>query len=139
MTLEELRCMRARDTLALIEGQGALRAGRPRGPRRRDATAEPEDGEHDARCPCAARELEWLVPELALDEQPPVRSDTAPYSAYGIASPFTPSLLVVIYTARYFLASSSKALASTRDVHIVYGALQAVELPYDRGIGMDSR
>lgn len=138
MTLEELRCRRARDTLALIESQGAPRADRPRALLHRDATSPAsEDGEPRAMCPCAARELEWLVPELALDEQPPVRSDTAPHSAYGIASPFMPSLLVVIYTARYFLASSSRALAATRDVHAVYGALQAVELPYDRGI--DSR
>jgi hypothetical protein len=136
MTLEELRCMRARDTLALIEGQGAPRAALPH--RRRDATAaSPEDGEHGAMC--AARELEWLFPELALEEQPPMRSDTAPHLAFGVASPFMPSLLVVIYTARYFLASSSKSLAATRDVHTVYGALQAVELPYARGIGMDPR
>jgi hypothetical protein len=157
MTLEELRCKRARDMLALIEQPRVpVRAARRSiarpdvtGDATGDATADAtRDGteasvDEDERIvglhPCSARELEWLAPELALHESSTTRSDTAPHSAYGVASPFMPSLLVVIYTARYFLASRSRASAARGDVHIVYGALQAVELPYERGMGLDPR
>lgn len=127
MTLERLRAKRARDMLALIEQQRALAS--------EDLARRNPDRERVDLRACSARELEWLDPEIELREGSMVRTDTAPHSAYGVSSPFVPSLLVVIYTARYFLAS--RALASTgeaRDVHIHYGALQAVELPYERGM-----
>jgi hypothetical protein len=139
MTLDELRRKRAQDMLALIE---QLRPPVPAGRRpsaRPEAAAASEGDETVGRSPCSARELEWLAPELALRETSTTRSDTAPHSAYGVASPFMPSLLVVVYTARYFLASHLRSQGASRDVHIVYGALQAVPQPYERGIGIEPR
>jgi hypothetical protein len=155
MTLDELRCQRARDALALIDGQPAMLLSD--GPRldRRFAPAR-TDGGVVLRA-CSARELEWLAPSCSLVASNVLRTDTAPHAAYGIASPFMPSLLVVVYTARYFLAACAAvvptASASTRldesdassasndpataprEVHIIYGALEAVEQPFDRSMG----
>lgn len=117
MTLDELRRKRANDMRMVIERQ--------RAPVSRELTRfhDALDGEHLSGC--AARELEWLRPVVALSPKPPVRAAQAPHSTHGVASPFVPSMLVVIYTARYFLSGT--------DVYTVYGGLQAVVLPTARG------
>jgi hypothetical protein len=120
MTLDELRRQRAQDTLALIERQHAVRVTQIHGVALRGASA---------------RELEWLAPETALIATPPVRSTTAPSSSIGVASPFTPSILVVTYNARYYLAVPRPGLPpASREAYVVYGALQATVLPTARGI-----
>jgi hypothetical protein len=121
MTLEELRRKRADHMRAVIEGQRA-----PAGPDIVQFHAELHRADLSA---CAARELEWLQPVVTLQDKPPVRTTTAPHSPQGVVAPFSPSMLVVIYSARYYLSGS--------DVYTVYGALQAVLLPSTRGIDID--
>jgi hypothetical protein len=120
MTLDELRRQRAQNTLALIDRQHAVRVTELPGVALRRTSA---------------RELEWLGPRTALVATPPVRSQTAPSSSVGVASPFMPSILVVTYNARYYLAVPRTGLPpDTREAYVVYGALQATVLPTSRGI-----
>jgi hypothetical protein len=84
--------------------------------------------------PCTARELAWLACEIGLVTRAEIRTDEAPHAKYGVALPFTPSMLIVTYTVRYYLSAGSPE-ETTRDVYVVYGALQATELPVSRSLG----
>lgn len=110
--LDDLRSRRMRDMLALI-----------------DAGQLPAASDMPGYRVAAARELEWLKP-VALIEDRVTRSTIAPHAHRGVASPFSRSMLVVIYTARYLLRSSGSA--SQRSVFTVYGALEATLLPVSR-------
>jgi hypothetical protein len=119
MRLDELRRRRAQDALAVIDRQRSV----------------PVAGIQVPLLPASARELEWLASQTALLAATEVRGQTAPSSTVGVASPFTPSILVVTYEARYYLAARRSTLpAATREVFVAYGTLQATFLPTVRGI-----
>jgi hypothetical protein len=114
-TLDDLRKQRARDMLAVLDaapateirkfGPIALRAG-------------------------SARELEWLAPEVALRYRAQITEPALLHATVGVETPFTPSILVLTYTARYYLAIGDQPPAgTTRDVYVVYGVLQTAVLP----------
>lgn len=121
MTLDELRHQRARDMTAVIDRQHGV--------------SMPEFPGAELRA-CSARELEWLAPQIALRQNAVARAGTAPHATTGVVSPYTPSMVVVTYTARYFVSNRSQHSRGTaQDVYLVYGALQATLLPTARGIG----
>ncbi|HEY6175105.1 MAG TPA: hypothetical protein VIX73_11695 [Kofleriaceae bacterium] len=116
MTLEQLRQQRARDMLAVIDAErprrippfpAALRIG-------------------------AARELEWIAHDVELHYRDQIREPATLHATVGVVAPYTPSILVVTYTARYYLARGEQPAA--RDVYVVYGALQATMQPETRGL-----
>lgn len=130
MRLDELRHQRARDMLAVIDRAPAtsiedlgtgLRAG-------------------------SARELEWLAPEVDLHHRRELRQPAKLHTSVAIVSPFTPSILIVTYTARYFLGhcegphgdqAHGAPAGTARDVYVLYGALRPAllsERRYDRAM-----
>jgi hypothetical protein len=106
MTLEELQRQRARDMIRVID--------------HRQPPAQSEVPDH---CAASARELEWLQPLVNPVDAGVIRSETAPHQKFGVVTPFSPTMLVVTYTARYLL--SSDAPPGTRRVYTVYGAMEA--------------
>ena len=120
----ELRRRRAEDTAALIDAQLPL----------------PPAALADLEAPlpaadlvaCSARELAWLQEPggIALAHKQTIRSLMVPHATTGVVTPFEPSALMVMYTARYFVAARRPpAPASPRDLYVVYGAIQAEFLP----------
>ncbi|TMQ07888.1 MAG: hypothetical protein E6J90_41970 [Deltaproteobacteria bacterium] len=114
MTLEELRRQRARDMIRVIDDQ--------------QPPAQSDASDYGA---ASARELEWLQPFYTLVDAGVTRSATAPHQTFGVVSPFSPSMLVVIYTARYVLSSDAPP-GTRRAVYTAYGAMQATLLPTAR-------
>jgi hypothetical protein len=123
MSLEELYRKRARDMLAVIDAQYAH-------PAEAMSATHPRPVALAALHPCSARELEWLAPEIAMIERAAVRTMVALHAAVGVTSPFIPTVLVAIYTARYFLADPAADAAAPRELQVVYGPLQAIPQPY---------
>jgi len=118
MSLAKLREQRARDMLAVIE--------------RRRTTLIPQFP--DELRAASARELEWLAPEVDLRYAGETRQPAKLHASVAVVSPFTPSILIVTYTARYFIAPGAPPPAGiARDVYVVYGALRAAVLPEGRG------
>lgn len=122
--LAELRRQRAQDVAALIDAQLPLSAV---------ALDDPE-----VPLPavdlvaCSARELAWLKApgDIVLIHKQTTRTLTVPHATTGVVTPFEPSTLTVMYTARYFLAARSPpAPPSPRDTYVVYGAIKAEILP----------
>jgi hypothetical protein len=116
MRLEDLRRQRASEMIRLI-----------------DERRPPAPSEASGYGAASARELEWLQPYFTLVDAGVTRSGTATHAHVGVASPFSPSMLVVIYTARYQLSTDA---GTTRELYTVYGALQATLLPTSRHIGL---
>lgn len=124
VTLEELLRQRADDIAALIDAQVPLSSG------------DFDDPEVPlpavALLACSARELAWLQGDgtIALVHKQTTRTIAVPHAITGVVTPFEPSMLTVMYTARYFLAT--RALSgplSPRDTYVIYGAATCQTLP----------
>jgi hypothetical protein len=122
-TLDDLLRQRARDMRTLIDRQNERELLQVSDPTPQRA---------------AGRELEWLAPEVALQGAGVVRTGTVPLPTHGVVSPFTPSMLIVVYTTRYYVAAGPKVQSARgpRDVFTVYGELQAALVPAARGIDL---
>lgn len=134
MSLAKLREQRATDMLALLD----LRPATYLSPFSVRGVA------------ASARELEWLAPEVDLHYRREIREPAKLHASVAIASPFTPSILIVTYTARYYLGhcdgphgdlpygarphAGYPPAGIARDIYIVYGALRPAVLPEGRGL-----
>jgi hypothetical protein len=123
MTLDELRRRRAEDVAALIDGQVPVSSG------------EFDDPETPLPAvdllACCARELAWLQAHdgIALVQKQTTRTLKVPQATTGVVTPFEPSMLTVMYTARYFLATCAPATPpSLRDTYVIYGAARCETL-----------
>ncbi|HEX7837114.1 MAG TPA: hypothetical protein VF469_06595 [Kofleriaceae bacterium] len=121
-TLEELLRQRAEDMAALLDTQLPMSSS---------ALLDPEDPLPAVDLlACSARELAWLQQAVALVSKQTTRTLTAPRATTGVVTPFEPSVLTVMYTARYFLAIRSPSMPpSPRDAYVVYGARKCEALP----------
>jgi hypothetical protein len=148
--LDELRRQRAADMLAAIERRplvntselqtGVLRLGGAapgagegaRTTLRIAARAGVPPGNRPRLRGCAARELEWLITGgIAVVLEAVLRTSKAPRVKYGIGSPYLPSMLIVTYETRYFLAEPARG---ARSVYVMHGALQTTSVPVGRDL-----
>lgn len=124
MTLDDLLRQRAEDVAALIDAQVPMSSG------------EFDDPETPLPAvdllACCARELAWLQAHdgIALVQKQTTRTLKVPQATTGVVTPFEPSMLTVMYTARYFLAARTPAAPpSLRDTYVIYGAARCETLP----------
>jgi len=124
MTLDELLRQRAKDVAALLDAEVPV--------------ASTALGDPEVPLPavdllaCSARELAWLQGEgtIALVEKQTTRTIAVPHATTGVVTPFEPSMLTVMYTARYFLAARAPSgPLSPRDTYVIYGATKCQILP----------
>lgn len=119
MTLEELRRRRAGDMLAVIDRQPPI--------------CIPPFEQVELRA-ASGRELEWLVPEVALRFAGQDREPARMHATVAVVSPFTPSILIITYTTRYHVACGETPPAgAARDVYVVLGAARDTVVPDTRG------
>lgn len=121
-TLDDLLRQRAEDMAALLDAQLPVPSG---------DLLDPEDPlPAVALLACSARELAWLQRAIALVPKQTTRTLTVPRATTGVVTPFEPSVLTVMYTARYFLAMRAPSMPpSPRDAYVVYGARTCEALP----------
>ena len=123
VTLEELLRQRAADVAALLDAELPVPS---------TGLGDPEVALPSVDLlACSARELAWLQGEgtIALIEKQTTRTIAVPHALTGVVTPFEPSMLTVMYTARYFLATRASAgPLSPRDTYVIYGATRCALL-----------